>query len=67
MTWLPWRASVTGRLDGPVPGAFGYPSTGSHNFSSSASEGNDDNFVVIWGNHAMAEAYAAACLGTYRH
>lgn len=41
--------------------------TGSHNFSGSASEQNDDNFVVLHGNKALAEAYAVACLGTYEH
>jgi phosphatidylserine/phosphatidylglycerophosphate/cardiolipin synthase-like enzyme len=41
--------------------------TGSHNFSGSASEQNDDNFVVVRGNRALAEAYSVACLSTYRH
>jgi hypothetical protein len=41
--------------------------TGSHNFSGSASEKNDDNFVVVRGDRALAEAYAVACLSTYRH
>jgi hypothetical protein len=41
--------------------------TGSHNFSASASEQNDDNFVVVHRNKALAEAYAVACLGTYEH
>lgn len=41
--------------------------TGSHNFSASASEQNDENFVVIRGNRALAEAYSVACLSTYRH
>jgi hypothetical protein len=41
--------------------------TGSHNYSGAASEQNDENFVVIRGNRALAEAYAVACLGTYRH
>jgi phosphatidylserine/phosphatidylglycerophosphate/cardiolipin synthase-like enzyme len=41
--------------------------TGSHNFSKSASEGNDENFVVIHGNKELAEAYAVACLSTYAH
>ena len=41
--------------------------TGSHNFSKSASEKNDENFVVIHGNRAVAEAYAVACLATYEH
>lgn len=41
--------------------------TGSHNFSASASEQNDENFVVVRGNTRLAEAYAVACLATYRH
>ncbi|MHB8084756.1 MAG: phospholipase D-like domain-containing protein [Dehalococcoidia bacterium] len=41
--------------------------TGSHNFSKSASENNDENFVVIQGNKALAEAYAVACISTYSH
>ncbi|HEV8428975.1 MAG TPA: phospholipase D-like domain-containing protein [Pyrinomonadaceae bacterium] len=41
--------------------------TGSHNFSKSASVGNDENFVVITGNKSLAEAYAVACLATYTH
>ena len=41
--------------------------TGSHNFSKSASEKNDDNFIVIHGNKNLAEAYTVACLATYSH
>jgi phosphatidylserine/phosphatidylglycerophosphate/cardiolipin synthase-like enzyme len=41
--------------------------TGSHNFSISASEQNDENFLVISGNKVLAEAYAVTCLATYRH
>jgi len=41
--------------------------SGSHNFSKSASEKNDENFVVIRGNRAVAEAYAVACVATYEH
>jgi hypothetical protein len=41
--------------------------TGSHNFSKAASEKNDENFVVIHGNKALAEAYSVACLATYEH
>lgn len=40
--------------------------TGSHNFSGSASEQND-NFVVVHGNRSLAEAYSVACLATYEH
>jgi phosphatidylserine/phosphatidylglycerophosphate/cardiolipin synthase-like enzyme len=41
--------------------------TGSHNFSASASKSNDENFVVIRGNPALAEAYAVNCLAVYDH
>lgn len=41
--------------------------TGSHNFSKSASQNNDENFLVIHGNRSLAEAYAVACLATYEH
>jgi hypothetical protein len=41
--------------------------TGSHNFSKSASENNDENFVVVHGNRELAEAYAVACVATYEH
>src|SRR4029077_17040608 len=34
--------------------------TGSHNFSDSASQKNDDNFVVVRGHPKLAEAYAVA-------
>ena len=41
--------------------------TGSHNFSKSASEHNDENFVSIESNKQLAEAYTVACLAIYRH
>jgi phosphatidylserine/phosphatidylglycerophosphate/cardiolipin synthase-like enzyme len=41
--------------------------TGSHNFSKSASEKNDENFIVIHGNRPLAEACAVSCLATYTH
>jgi phosphatidylserine/phosphatidylglycerophosphate/cardiolipin synthase-like enzyme len=41
--------------------------TGSHNFSKSASEANDENFIVIEGNRELAEFYSVACLSTYEH
>lgn len=41
--------------------------TGSHNFSKAASEKNDENFVIVRGNRALAEAYSVACLSTYAH
>ncbi len=41
--------------------------TGSHNFSTSASQNNDENFVIVHGNKDLAEAYAVACLATYSH
>lgn len=41
--------------------------TGSHNFSKTASTSNDENFIVITGNRALAQAYAVNCLGLYDH
>jgi len=41
--------------------------TGSHNFSKTASNANDENFVVISGNRALAQAYAVNILGLYDH
>ncbi|GAA3962813.1 phospholipase D-like domain-containing protein [Mucilaginibacter dorajii] len=41
--------------------------TGSHNFSTSASQDNDENFVVIKGNKKLAQHYAVACMATYDH
>lgn len=41
--------------------------TGSHNFSGAASEKNDENFVIVRGNKALAEAYAVACFAIYDH
>lgn len=41
--------------------------TGSHNFSASASEKNDENLVIIRGNHRLAEAYATYVMGVYQH
>lgn len=41
--------------------------TGSHNFSTSASQANDENFVVIKGNKKLAQHYAVACISTYAH
>ncbi len=41
--------------------------TGSHNFSTTASTKNDENFVVISGNRALAQAYAVNVLGLYDH
>jgi phosphatidylserine/phosphatidylglycerophosphate/cardiolipin synthase-like enzyme len=41
--------------------------TGSHNFSESASTTNDENFVVIRGDRALAEAYVVNVLGAWRH
>jgi phosphatidylserine/phosphatidylglycerophosphate/cardiolipin synthase-like enzyme len=39
--------------------------TGSHNFSDSASEKNDENIVVIKGDKALAQAYAVHIQGVY--
>ena len=41
--------------------------TGSHNFSISASEKNDENFVVVRGDRALAEAYAVNVDSAWRH
>jgi phosphatidylserine/phosphatidylglycerophosphate/cardiolipin synthase-like enzyme len=41
--------------------------TGSHNFSISASGKNDENFLIIKGDHELAEAYAVNILGAYAH
>lgn len=41
--------------------------TGSHNFSSSASAKNDENFIIIKGDRALAEAYAVNVEGAYQH
>jgi phosphatidylserine/phosphatidylglycerophosphate/cardiolipin synthase-like enzyme len=41
--------------------------TGSHNFSKTASNANDENFVVISGNRALAQAYAVNIFGLYDH
>jgi phosphatidylserine/phosphatidylglycerophosphate/cardiolipin synthase-like enzyme len=41
--------------------------TGSHNFSDSASQKNDENLVIIRGNKALAQAYAVHIQGVYDH
>jgi phosphatidylserine/phosphatidylglycerophosphate/cardiolipin synthase-like enzyme len=41
--------------------------TGSHNFSISASEKNDENFIVIRGDQPLAEAYAVNIQSAWRH
>jgi phosphatidylserine/phosphatidylglycerophosphate/cardiolipin synthase-like enzyme len=41
--------------------------TGSHNFSSTASAKNDENFIIIQGDKALAEAYAVNIEGAYQH
>jgi phosphatidylserine/phosphatidylglycerophosphate/cardiolipin synthase-like enzyme len=41
--------------------------TGSHNLSISASEDNDENFVVVHGDRALAEAYAVNIQSAWRH
>jgi phosphatidylserine/phosphatidylglycerophosphate/cardiolipin synthase-like enzyme len=41
--------------------------TGSHNFSLSASEDNDENFIIIRGDAALAEAYAVNIDSAWRH
>jgi phosphatidylserine/phosphatidylglycerophosphate/cardiolipin synthase-like enzyme len=41
--------------------------TGSHNFSISASTKNDENFIVVRGDRALAEAYAVNIESAWRH
>lgn len=41
--------------------------TGSHNFSASASEKNDENFLIVRGNDELARHYAAHVLAVYHH
>ncbi|MBR0801067.1 hypothetical protein JQ615_37475 [Bradyrhizobium jicamae] len=41
--------------------------TGSHNFSVSASQKNDENLVIVRGNKALAQAYALHINGVYDH
>lgn len=41
--------------------------TGSHNFSASASTKNDENFIVITGDRALAEAYTVNIIAAYDH
>ena len=41
--------------------------TGSHNFSLSASENNDENFVIVRGDTTLAEAYAVNIDSAWRH
>jgi phosphatidylserine/phosphatidylglycerophosphate/cardiolipin synthase-like enzyme len=41
--------------------------TGSHNFSISASSKNDENFIVVRGDRALAQAYAVNIESAWRH
>jgi hypothetical protein len=41
--------------------------TGSHNFSVNASTKNDENFIVVQGDRALAEAYLVNIFGAWRH
>jgi PLD-like domain len=41
--------------------------TGSHNFSDSASQKNDENLVIVRGNKKLAQAYALHINGVYDH
>jgi phosphatidylserine/phosphatidylglycerophosphate/cardiolipin synthase-like enzyme len=41
--------------------------TGSHNLGYRASYNNDENLLIIRGNRALAEAYAAHVLDVYDH
>ncbi|AIY39284.1 Phosphatidylserine/phosphatidylglycerophosphate/cardiolipin synthase-related enzyme [Collimonas arenae] len=52
-------------LDAGTPDALVI--TGSHNFSNTASQKNDENYVVVHGNQALADAYVANCQAVYDH
>lgn len=41
--------------------------TGSHNFSKSASQHNDENLLIIRGHKALARAYAVNVMSVYQH
>ncbi len=41
--------------------------TGSHNFSTPASESNDENFVIVRKHQRLAEAYATHVMSVYQH
>jgi PLD-like domain len=41
--------------------------TGSHNFSISASEKNDENYILVRGDKRLAQAYAVAIQSAWRH
>ncbi|MBA3881816.1 MAG: hypothetical protein H0X73_03655 [Chthoniobacterales bacterium] len=41
--------------------------TGSHNFSTSASSKNDENFIIVRGDKELAQAHAVNILGAYNH
>jgi phosphatidylserine/phosphatidylglycerophosphate/cardiolipin synthase-like enzyme len=41
--------------------------TGSHNFSTTASTKNDENFIIVKGDRELAEAYAVNIYGAYAH
>ena len=41
--------------------------SGSHNFSKSASEGNDENFLVLRGNTDVADCYGCELMRLYDH
>lgn len=41
--------------------------TGSHNFSTTASQKNDENFIIIKGDRGLAEAYAVNVMGAFAH
>jgi phosphatidylserine/phosphatidylglycerophosphate/cardiolipin synthase-like enzyme len=41
--------------------------TGSHNFSTTASNANDENFVIVRDNPRLARAFAAHILSVYHH
>lgn len=41
--------------------------SGSHNFSSNASQGNDENFLILQGNTEVADCYGCELMRLYDH
>jgi phosphatidylserine/phosphatidylglycerophosphate/cardiolipin synthase-like enzyme len=41
--------------------------SGSHNLSKSASEGNDENFLIVHGNTDVADCYGCELMRLYDH
>lgn len=41
--------------------------SGSHNFSKAASQGNDENFLIVRGDTEVADAYGCELMRLYDH